>query len=168
MTKKKEFPFRRVLVIGSPGAGKSVFSRALSEKTGLPLYHLDLIWHRPDKSDIGREAFAEALEALLQRDAFIIDGNYMHTMARRLLFCEHVFLFDLPTELCLSGAASRTGKKRPDLPWIEETPDPVFFEYIRTFREEKLPKIRDILCGSAVPVTVFHSREDADAFLADL
>ncbi len=161
-------PFRRVLVIGSPGAGKSVFSRALAEKTGLPLYHLDLIWHRPDKSDIGREAFREALEALLEREAFIIDGNYTRTLERRLSFCEHVFLFDLPTELCLAGATSRIGRKRPDLPWLEEAPDPAFFDYIRGFREEKLPRIWDILRASAVPVTVFHSREEADAFLADL
>ncbi|MCW1403195.1 AAA family ATPase [Novosphingobium sp. MW5] len=31
----------RVLVIGSPGAGKSTLSRALAERTGLPLYHMD-------------------------------------------------------------------------------------------------------------------------------
>ena len=39
---------RKVIIIGSPGAGKSTFARKLREKTGLPLYYLDLIWHRPD------------------------------------------------------------------------------------------------------------------------
>ena len=37
---------KRVIVIGSPGAGKSTFARNLRDRTGLPLYHLDNISHR--------------------------------------------------------------------------------------------------------------------------
>lgn len=43
---------KRVLVIGCPGAGKSTFARWLRDATGLPLYYLDRIWHRPDKTNI--------------------------------------------------------------------------------------------------------------------
>lgn len=32
---------KRIMVIGSPGIGKSTFSRKLSEITGIPLIHLD-------------------------------------------------------------------------------------------------------------------------------
>jgi adenylate kinase family enzyme len=32
---------RRIMVIGSPGSGKSTFSRKLSEITRIPLIHLD-------------------------------------------------------------------------------------------------------------------------------
>ena len=36
---------QRILVIGSPGAGKSTLSHQLAERTGLPLHHLDqLFW----------------------------------------------------------------------------------------------------------------------------
>ena len=35
---------KKVIVIGCPGSGKSTFSRALHERTGLPLYHLDLLF----------------------------------------------------------------------------------------------------------------------------
>lgn len=38
---------KRILVIGCPGAGKSTFARALRDRTGLPLWYLDRIWHRP-------------------------------------------------------------------------------------------------------------------------
>ncbi len=38
---------KRVIVIGSPGAGKSTFSRRLRQKTGLPLYYLDQISLHP-------------------------------------------------------------------------------------------------------------------------
>lgn len=33
----------KVIVIGSPGAGKSAFARKLRKATGLPLYYLDMI-----------------------------------------------------------------------------------------------------------------------------
>jgi adenylate kinase family enzyme len=37
---------KKVLVIGSGGAGKSTFAKRLAAKTGLPLLHLDaLFWH---------------------------------------------------------------------------------------------------------------------------
>ena len=39
---------KRAIVIGSPGAGKSTFARKLKDRTGLPLYYLDRIFHKPD------------------------------------------------------------------------------------------------------------------------
>ena len=41
----------RILVIGSSGAGKSTFAKELAKRTGIPLYHLDLIWFH-DNGDI--------------------------------------------------------------------------------------------------------------------
>ena len=46
---------RKVLVIGCPGAGKSTFARALSASVGLPLFYLDMLWHRPDRSTAGAD-----------------------------------------------------------------------------------------------------------------
>ena len=40
---------KKVLILGCPGAGKSTFARKLRDKTGLPLYYLDMIWHKPDR-----------------------------------------------------------------------------------------------------------------------
>lgn len=37
----------RILVIGSPGTGKSTLSVALSRKLSLPLVHLDQLFWRP-------------------------------------------------------------------------------------------------------------------------
>ena len=71
---------KKVIVIGSPGAGKSTFSRKLSAKTHLPLHYLDMIWHRPDKTTIGREAFALELARTMQGDEWIIDGTYLHNL----------------------------------------------------------------------------------------
>lgn len=52
---------KKVLVFGCPGAGKSTFARKLSEKTGLPLYYLDMIWHKTDRTTVSTEEFDTTL-----------------------------------------------------------------------------------------------------------
>lgn len=42
----------KIIVIGSPGAGKSTFARQLRDITSLPLYYLDMLWHKPDKTNV--------------------------------------------------------------------------------------------------------------------
>ena len=45
------------MTIGSPGSGKSTFARKLGDKWGLPLFYLDMIKHKPDRTEILREEF---------------------------------------------------------------------------------------------------------------
>ena len=72
----------RIVIIGCPGAGKSTFARKLAAKTGLPLYYLDMIWHRADRTVIGREEFDRQLDKLVIEDEWIIDGNYARTLPK--------------------------------------------------------------------------------------
>ena len=83
----------RILVIGSPGAGKSTFSRRLREETGLPLYYLDMLWHRPDRTTVEMEVFDRELGKILEKDRWIIDGNYIRTLEMRLKACDTVFFW---------------------------------------------------------------------------
>ena len=50
---------KKVIVLGSPGAGKTTFARRLRDLSGLPLYYLDQIWHKPDRTTVSREEFDE-------------------------------------------------------------------------------------------------------------
>ncbi len=158
---------KKIVVIGSPGAGKSVFSKALGERTGLPLYHLDMIWHKPDKSNISREEFDRKLLSVMQGESWIIDGNYMRTIEMRLQRCDTVFLLDFPTEVCLQGAKSRIGIKRSDMPWVETELDSEFEIFIQNFSYMQLPKIYEMLgkYSEKVNVIIFKSRNDMTDFL---
>ena len=109
---------KKVIVIGCPGAGKTTFAEALNKKTGIPLFYLDAIWHRPDRTHISREEYDARLGEILKLDSWIIDGNYSRTVETRMDACDTVFLFDLPVPVCLEGATSRLGKKRYDMPWV--------------------------------------------------
>ena len=158
---------KRVMVIGCPGAGKSTFSRKLQEKTGLPLYYLDMIWHRPDRPNVSREEFDERLGEITRRDQWILDGNYLRTMKVRLEASDTVFLLDYPLEVCLEGAISRIGKRRGDLPWVETELDPEFRQWILDFQKDQMPEIRRLLeqYGVGREVNVFCSREEGEMYL---
>lgn len=156
----------RVIVIGCPGAGKSTFARKYATLTGLTLFHLDLIYHRPDRTTVPREVFDRRLETIMCTKSWIIDGNYRRTLEKRIDACNRVFLFDLPTEVCLEGARERIGKPRSDMPWYEEQLDPEFEGFIREFREKQLPQIYKLLEKySGKELIVLGSREEADEYL---
>ncbi len=161
---------KKVLVIGSPGAGKSVFSRALSAKTGLPLIPLDMIWHKPDKTTRSREKFDGILAQILAGETWISDGNYFRTLPLRLAACDTVFFLDFPVAVCLEGATERIGKKRPDLPWVEEEFDPEFKAYIQSFPDTQLPEIYRLLeeYQGKIEIVIFRSRTESEQYLQSL
>ena len=87
--------------------------------TGLPLYYLDQIWHKADRTTVSKEEFDAKLREIIQQDSWIIDGNYLRTMECRLDACDTVFFLDYPLEICLEGAKARIGTVREDMPWVE-------------------------------------------------
>ena len=161
---------QKIMIIGCSGAGKSVFARKLRDKTGLPLYYLDQIWHKPDKTNITREEFDARLLEIVQKDCWIIDGNYLRTMELRLHACDTVILLDYPTEVCLAGAAARVGTVHEDLPWVEVVFDEEFRQWISGFRKEVLPKIYALLSkyGNEKNILIFKTRAEADAYLNEV
>ena len=161
---------KRAVVIGCSGSGKSVFSRKLRDVTGLTLYYLDMIWHKPDGTNILREEFDEKLRSIISRDSWLIDGNYQRTLETRIKACDTVFLFDLPTEICIEGALSRIGKRREDMPWFENELDPEFRQWIESFRTNQLPEIYKLLekYKNSRQIVVFRTREQADKFIEKL
>ncbi len=108
---------RKVLVIGSPGSGKSVFSRTLGKLTGLPVIHLDQHYWRAGWVEPSKDEWDKQLDELLRRDSWIIDGNYSRTMDRRLEYCDTVIFIDFPKHLCTWRVLKRALRfsDRPDL-----------------------------------------------------
>lgn len=156
---------KRVIVIGCPGSGKSTFSRRLKDITELPLYYLDMIHHKPDRSIVSGDEFDEKLSEILCRDEWIIDGNYQRTLQMRLEKCDTVFLLDFSLDVCLSGVENRIGKRREDMPWIETEFDEEFKQYIVGFRKNQLPQIYDLLSKyNDKDIIIFKNRSEIEHY----
>ncbi len=159
---------KRVIIIGCSGGGKSVFARALAEKTGLPLWHLDNLYWNADGTQVEKPLFRAQLTRLLAEEAWILDGNFRSTLEQRLLACDTVFFLDYPTEVCLQGVAERMGKARPDIPWVETEPDEEFLDFIRTFSQHTRPMILELLQQHPdKEIHIFHNREESAEYLSD-
>ena len=68
--------YQRILVIGSPGAGKSTFAKELSKIIGIPVYHLDKVYWLPNFEKPNEDDFINKVDEIITKDEWIIDGNY--------------------------------------------------------------------------------------------
>ena len=157
------------MIIGCPGSGKTTFAKKLHNRLNVPLFHLDAIWHKPDKTHIPREEFDAHLSEILALDEWIIDGNYASTMELRIKECDTIIFLDYPIHICLKGITERRGKARSDMPWIETEYDEEFINFIKNFNFQSRPKIIELLEKYSDKNTViFKNRFDAKKFLDDM
>ena len=158
---------KKIIVIGCPGSGKSTLARALHDKTGIPLYHLDMMYWNADKTTVEKSVFLERLSAVLEKDEWIIDGNYCSTMELRMAACDTVIFLDYPLDICLDGIKERRGKPRSDMPWIETEEDEEFIEFIKSYNEQQKPKVLELLEKYRDKnIIILGRREQADEFLS--
>jgi adenylate kinase family enzyme len=159
---------RRVLVIGISGAGKSTFARALAQRSGLPLIHLDKEFWRPGWKITPRAEWRAKVAELVAREAWIMDGSFGASLDLRLPRADTVVWFDYPRQRCLRRVAWRIattyGRVRPDL--AEGCPEQLDWEFLRfvwDFNAKSRPQIVAALAehgGHVKPVVV---ERDADA-----
>ena len=166
---------RRVLVIGISGAGKSTFSRALAEKTGLPLIHLDSEFWRPGWRITPREEWRARVAELVTREAWIMDGSYGASLDLRLPRADGVMWFDYPRHVCLCRAVWRAvttyGRVRDDLaPGCPEKFDLEFLRFIWDFNAKSRPQIVTMLeqHGRDLQPAVFRRDRDVARYLGSL
>ena len=161
--------FDKIIVIGCPGSGKSTFSKALHQATGIPLFHLDMLYWNEDKTTVEKSVFLDRLSQVMENNRWIIDGNYSSTMELRLQACDTVIFLDYPVEICLEGIRQRQGKTRSDMPWVETAEDQEFTQFVKDFPLQSRPQILELLQKYADKnIYTFTDRTQANHFLEQL
>ena len=164
---------RRVLVLGCPGAGKSTLARSLGEALSLPVVHLDKLWWKSGWVNRTEGEFDALLDAVLLGEEWVIDGNYLRTLPRRLERCDAVVLLDYPRRVWLFRALRRVlswrGRTRPDMAAdCPERLDGEFVRWIWEFHRTQRPQVLELLDGWTGEKHVFRSPKDCARFLAKL
>ena len=156
----------RILIIGCSGSGKSTLARAMKDKLGLPVVHLDQLWWK--------EEFDSRLAMALNMDQWIIDGNYSRTMEARLQKCDTIIYLDFNRWECLLGMCQRVfgsyGKVRPDMAkGCPERFDWDFVKWIWNFNKNNRVRNYTWLAKTKhAQAIVLKSRKEVRSFLESL
>lgn len=165
---------RRVLIVGSGGAGKSTLARALGVRLGLPVVHLDRLYWRSGWEGTPLGEWIPAVERVLEGAAWVIDGNYGGTLERRLAAADTAVFLDLPRALCSWRIVRRrvrwSGRSRPDM--AAGCPERLSWDFVRwvwRYPEARRPGVlAQLEAAEGVRVVRLRSRRDVRAFLASL
>lgn len=141
---------KRVLIIGSGGAGKSTLARRLGAATGIEVVHLDRLHWRPGWIAPPKDEWRKTVETAVAKESWIMDGNFGGTMELRLAACDTVIFLDFPRALCVYRVVKRRltyrNTHRPDMgAGCNEKIDLDFLHWVWTFRTRAKPQIEERL-----------------------
>lgn len=141
---------KKILIIGSSGAGKSTLARRLHEANGIELIHLDKVFWRPNWVETPKDEWKETVGKLLEKDSWIMDGNYSATLEMRIAACDTVIFLDMPRTICVWRAVKRVlvyrKNTRPDMAeGCDERFDLEFYKWIWNYPKRSKPKIEALL-----------------------
>jgi adenylate kinase family enzyme len=165
---------KRILVIGSGGAGKSTFARELGAILGLPVIHLDKVYWRPGWEKPSKTEWARTVDGLIAQHEWIMDGNFGGTLPQRVKRADAIILLDVSRWVCLWRVAKRfvkyRGRHRPDMtPGCHERFDREFIKWIWHYPSKSRPAKLALLSvtGPEQRVVILHSTREARRFLED-
>lgn len=166
---------KRILVIGSGGAGKSTFAKQLGGILGINVIHLDALYWKPGWVEPPKAAWAATVDALISHESWIMEGNYSGTIERRLAACDTVVFLDLSPLTCIWRVLKRLKRyhntTRPDMgAGCPEHFNLAFLLWVWNYRRRTRPKIESLLnrCERQVRVIRLHSQIEIDEFLRRL
>ncbi|MDY4976662.1 MAG: AAA family ATPase [Clostridia bacterium] len=141
---------KRMMIIGSPGSGKSTLAKLIAQKEGLPLVHLDKLFWQEGWVETPAEEFDRRLAEAVDKDAWVIDGNYTRTISMRLKRADMVVFLDYPRRICMWRICKRIlkhyGRTRSDMgSGCPERFDVSFLQYVWNFRKHSREKILALL-----------------------
>lgn len=168
--------YKRIIIIGSAGSGKTVLSNKLSKKLNIEVTHLDKIYWQANWKRQPDDYCIEKTIDVVKNDKWILDGNYIQTLDIRLEKADLVILLKINRFKCIKSLFERrrlTRKNeivRDDL--ADGCSDKLDFSFLRwafNFNNKYAPKLLEKINNYPhLDVIVFNKREDACKFIDTL
>ncbi|MBP2003355.1 hypothetical protein [Halobacillus andaensis] len=162
----------RIAILGSAGSGKSTLAKNLGSILNIEVVHIDQLFWKPGWLQSTQEELLTKQEIHLQKQSWIIEGNYSTVWEDRLQAADTVIFLDMNRFLCTYRVLNRwmkyRGRTREDL--AEDCPERMTMEFIRyvwQFPEKKRDKIyrTTLQQNDHAQILIFKNRKAIHHFL---
>lgn len=107
--------YKKIMIFGRPGSGKSTFALKLHKATNIPIHHLDKHFYEANWAEREYQEFLDIQQAIVNEDNWIIDGNSTKSLEMRYAKADLVLYFNYPKWLCLYRIFKRLFVKDKEL-----------------------------------------------------
>jgi adenylate kinase family enzyme len=162
---------KKIMVIGSCGAGKTILAIQLNGKINIPIIHLDKEYWKPGWKETQKEEWQEKQKKLVDNESWIIDGNYGGTFDIRFSKADTVIFLDYNRYICLYRVIKRwlknIGKNRVDMgEGCIEKIDLQFIKFVWEFPKKSRYKIiKKLEEYNEIKKIILKSPKEAKLFL---
>ena len=167
----------RIMIFGFSGGGKSTLARKMGEILDIEPTHFDRLHWLPGWVESTRDYKREMIKPVLERDRWIIEGNYHHIYwNERLEKADTIIFIDVNRFTCIYQDWKRSlmykGKTRPDMgEGCTEKFDLEFAKWVffkgRKKRRENI-RMMKYLKNNGKDTYILKSRKDINKFLEGL
>lgn len=128
----KEKEYRKIILIGPSGSGKSWTTEKLSAITNYKTIYLDKEYWLPGWNYPPIEQWLDKNLEFVSGNEWIIDGNHLETLDIRFKAADLVLFLNINRITCIISIIKRHGHNRIDKPdYLEEKIDKNFFTLLK-------------------------------------
>jgi adenylate kinase family enzyme len=163
----------RILIIGPAGAGKSTLAKRLRAVLDLPIISLDQYFWKPNWKKTSDSEWRNIVVEMVQKDRWIMDGNYRSTLDIRIPRADTIIFLDFPRFICLGRVLKRRFENEQKqcaagcreriswnfLKWI-------LWKFPQSGRKYLLEKLKEV--ENEKSVLIFKSNREVENFLRNL
>ncbi len=163
---------QRICIIGSPGSGKSTLAKQLGEILNIEAIHMDTLFWKPNWTASSMDELAVAQAVQIEKDRWVIDGNYSHVWHDRLERADTIIFLDIPRRICFYRVLKRFWQNRNHIRsdigrGCPEKIDFHFLQFVWTYpkkRKWKAIKVTESYIGKK-QVIILRSRAEITEFI---
>jgi hypothetical protein len=164
---------RRILVLGSPGSGKTLLSTSLSRHLGLELLRLDDFFWKPGRVRMPTDEWRQLVVKLASRPTWIMDGTYEASLDLRIPVADAIVYIQSSRWACLWRVVTRRLLSRwrhHDESTHGHAITSFFVRYVFRFPAVTQPEVFRLIAqqGCGKPVIVLGAANEVDLLMRQL